>query len=88
MDDTDTRRDSPRAGNHGAVRSNPADGGTKPNANHESSAGAPAGVIDDPFAHLTPAERFTRALERRDAVILRLSQGSKRSSKRSFDHGG
>ena len=78
MDDTDTRRDSARdkgAGNHRAVKSNPADGRTKPSANHESSAGAPAGVIDDPFAHLTPAERFTRALERRDAVILKLSQG-------------
>jgi len=91
MDDRDTWRDSPRdkrAGYPRAVRSNPADSGTQPIANHASSGGAPAGVIEDPFAHLTPAERFARALERRDAVILKLSQGSKRSSKRSFDHGG
>ena len=83
MDDTDTRRDSSRdkrAGSPRAVRSNPADGGTpQATANPPSGGAAPAGVIEDPFAHLTPAERFARALERRDAIILRLSQGSRRS---------
>ena len=36
--------------------------------------GAPAVPVaqlpeDDPFAHLTPAERFRRAIKRRDALI-------------------
>jgi hypothetical protein len=79
MDDTDTRRDSPRdkrAGSPRAVRSSPTDSGTpQAPANPPARGAAPAGVIDDPFAHLTPAERFARALERRDAFILKLSQG-------------
>jgi len=82
MDDTDTRRDNPRdnrVGNPRAVRSNPADSGTaQAVANPPSGDGAPVDVTEDPFAHLTPAERFARALERRDAVILKLSQDSKR----------
>ena len=71
MDDTDTRHDSPgdsRAGSSGTVKSNPTDSRTPPVA-----------FSEDPFAHLTPAERFARALERRDAAILKLSQRSKRS---------
>ena len=83
MDDTDTRRDSSRdqrTASPRAVRSSPADSGTpQATANPPSGGVAPAGVIEDPFADLTPAERFARALERRDAVILKLSQGSRRS---------
>jgi hypothetical protein len=83
MDGTDTRRDSPRdnrVGSPRAGRSNPTGSGTpQAIANPPSDAGAPAGFTEDPFAHLTPAERFARALERRDAVILKLSQDSKRS---------
>ena len=82
MDDTDTGRDRPRdsrVGSSGAVKSNPTDSRTaQPIAHPPSSADASVAVSEDPFDDLTPAERFARALERRDAAILKLSQGSKR----------
>jgi hypothetical protein len=83
MDDTDTGPDSPRdrrAGSSGRVKSNPTDNGTPQAIAHSRSSGrASSASTEDPFAHLTPAERFARALERRDAVILKLGQGGKRS---------
>ena len=83
MDDTDTGRESPRdnrVGSSGAVKSSATGSRTAQTvANRPSSADAPLALTEDPFAHLTPAERFARALERRDAVIRKLNQGSKRS---------
>jgi hypothetical protein len=46
--------------------------------NLPSSGGAPAAVTDDPFEHLTPVERFARAIERRDALVRKLGQPGKK----------
>jgi len=34
--------------------------------------------MEDPFEHLTPGERFARALERRDALVRKLSDADKK----------
>ena len=40
---------------------------------------------DDPFQHLTPAERFARAIERRDALVRRDRQ-KHLPARRQADH--
>jgi hypothetical protein len=47
--------------------------------NLPSSAGAPAALAEDPFEHLTPVERFAKAIERRDALVRKLGQAGKKS---------
>jgi hypothetical protein len=83
MDDSDTLRDGQhddRFGSSGrAVKSNPTDGGrcvVVPNL--RSSAAAPAALTEDPFEHLTPGERFAKAIERRDALVRKLGQAGKK----------
>ena len=83
MDDSDTLRDGQHddrfRSSGGAVKSNPTDGGghvVVPNL--PSSAGAPAALTDDPFEHLTPGERFARAIERRDALVRNLDQAGRK----------
>jgi hypothetical protein len=84
MDNSDTLRDGQHddrfGSSGGAVKSNPSDGGRRvvvPNL--PSSAGAPAALAEDPFEHLTPVERFAKAIERRDALVRKLGQAGKKS---------
>ena len=67
MDDSDTlpdgQHDDRPRSSGGAVKSNPTDGGS----------------TEDALEHLSPGERFARALERRDALIRKLSQAGKKS---------
>ena len=84
MDDSDTPRDSEHDGrvrsSGGAVKSKPTAGGRREVVqNLSSSAGAPAALAEDPFEHLSPGERFARALERRDALVRKLGQADKKS---------
>jgi hypothetical protein len=83
MDDSDT----PREGQHDeqfesssrTVNANPPDAGTRQAlSNLPSSASAPAALLEDPFEHLTPGQRFAKALERRDALVRKLSQAGKK----------
>ena len=83
MDDSDTLRDGQHDGRFRssgtAVKSNPTDGGRRvvvPTV--ASSAGAPAALTEDPFEHLTPGERFAKAIERRDALVRKLGQPGKK----------
>ena len=68
MDDSDTlpegQHDDRFGSSDGAVKSDPT---------------APAALAEDPFEHLTPSERFARALERRDALVRKLGQAGKKS---------
>lgn len=68
MDDSDTLPDGQHGdrsrSSGGAVTSNPT---------------APAALTEDPFEHLTPGERFAKALERRDALVRKLGQAGKKS---------
>ena len=84
MDDSDTPREGQHDGRFrssgGAVKSNPTDGGRRVDVpNLPSSAGAPAALTEDPFEHLTPGERFAKAIERRDALVRKLGHGGKKS---------
>ena len=45
----------------------------------------PAPTDDDPYAHLTPSERFTNAIERRDALIERRTRESRDAGRRAAD---
>lgn len=81
MDDSDTLRDGQDddrfRSSGGAVKSNPPDGGrcvVVPNL----PASAPAALTEDPFEHLTPVERFAKAIERRDALVRKLGQAGKK----------
>ena len=40
---------------------------------------SPAALSEDPFEHLSPVERFARALERRDALVRKLGEAGKKS---------
>ena len=40
---------------------------------------------DDPYAHLTPGERFSRAIERRDALIRDRRNGGGGGGRRATD---
>jgi hypothetical protein len=84
MDDSDTlgdgQHDERSRSSSAAVRSNPTDGGRRQAVqNLPSSAGAPAALTEDPFEHLSPGERFARALERRDALVRKLGQAKNKS---------
>jgi hypothetical protein len=39
---------------------------------------SPAALSEDPFEHLSPGERFARALERRDALVRRVGGGGRK----------
>ena len=39
----------------------------------------PAAVSEDPFEHLSPGERFARALERRDELVRKLGEAGRKS---------
>ena len=83
MDDSDTLRDGQHDGRFrssgAAVKSNSTDGGRRvvvPTS--PSSTGAPAALAEDPFEHLTPGERFAKAIERRDALVRKLGRAGKK----------
>jgi hypothetical protein len=84
MNDSDTpgegRHDERLKSSGGAVKSNATVGGRRQAVQKlASSAGAPAALTEDPFEHLSPGERFARAIDRRDALVRKLGQADKKS---------
>jgi hypothetical protein len=79
MNDSDTlgdgQHDDRSTSSGGTVKSTPPDTG-RPQVGQtvRSRSDAPAALTEDPFGHLTPTERFARALERRDALVRKRSE--------------